>query len=225
MIIAAASALIEGHLRENVKIEIVDGVILTVNATGTPDQSFDGTLIPGFVDIHCHGGGGHYFSAQSAGDIQRAIDTHRAHGTTTMLASLVSEPIESLKEQIKRLLPFVHDGSIAGIHLEGPYLSPHKCGAHDPSLLRDPLPSEIQELLDIADGAISMVTLAPELPHAIQAIELLVENGVVVALGHSNADADTAQKAFAAGASVITHFYNALPRIDHKIQASRWKLC
>jgi N-acetylglucosamine-6-phosphate deacetylase len=133
-----------------------------------------------------------------------------------MLASLVSEPIDSLKEQIKRLLPFVHSGAIAGIHLEGPYLSPHKCGAHDPALLRDPVPSELQELLDAADGAISMVTLAPELPHGIEAIEFLVENGVVAALGHSSADAEVTKQAVAAGASVITHFYNGLPKIDHK---------
>ena len=216
MIIEAKQALIDGELRDDVKIEIVDGVILTVNATGTPDQIIDGTLIPGFVDIHCHGGGGHYFSAKNPEDIQKVIDIHLANGTTTMLASLVSEPIEALKEQIKRLLPFVHSGAIAGIHLEGPYLSPHKCGAHDPALLRDPVPAELQELLDVADGAISMVTLAPELPHGIAAIEFLVGNGVVAALGHSDADAEVTKKAIAAGASVITHFYNGLPKIDHK---------
>jgi N-acetylglucosamine-6-phosphate deacetylase len=216
MIIESKSALIDGELRENVKIEVVDGVILTVNATGTPDQNIDGTLIPGFVDIHCHGGGGRYFSAQNPDDIQKVIDTHRAHGTTTMLASLVSEPINALKEQIKNLVPYVQGGAIAGIHLEGPYLSPHKCGAHDPALLRDPIPAELQELLDVADGAISMVTLAPELPHGIAAIEFLVENGIVVALGHSNADAEITKKAIDAGATVVTHFYNGLPRIDHK---------
>ena len=216
MIIEAKSALIDGEIRDNVKIEVVDGVIVTVNADGNPDRAVDGTLIPGFVDIHCHGGGGHYFSAKNSEDIQKVIDTHRANGTTTMLASLVSEPIEALKEQIKRLLPFVQSGAIAGIHLEGPYLSPHKCGAHDPALLRDPVPSELQELLDVADGAISMVTLAPELPHGIEAVEFLVENGIVAALGHSDADAEITKAAIAAGASVITHFYNGLPKIDHK---------
>jgi N-acetylglucosamine-6-phosphate deacetylase len=216
VIIGAKQALINGEIRDDVLIEVVDGVILTVNATETPELSIDGTLIPGFVDIHCHGGGGHYFSAKNSEDIQKVIDTHRAHGTTTMLASLVSEPIHSLKEQIKRLLPFVHCGAIAGIHLEGPYLSPQKCGAHDPALLRDPVPSELQELLDVAEGAISMVTLAPELPHGIAATEFLVENGIVVAMGHSNADAEITKKAIDAGATVVTHFYNGLPRIDHK---------
>ena len=216
MIIEAKSAVINREIRNDVKIEVIDGVITSLEAVGTPDRIIDGTLIPGFVDIHCHGGAGHYFGSKNEAEIQKVIDIHRANGTTTMLASLVTEPLDALKEQIKRLLPFVQSGAIAGIHLEGPYLSPHKCGAHDPALLRDPVPSELQELLDVADGAISMVTLAPELPHGLEAIEYLVDRGVVAALGHSNADAETAKKAFAAGATVITHFYNGLPKIDHK---------
>ncbi len=216
MIIHAKAALIDGELCNDVKLEVVDGVITSLDVKGPIDQVVDGTLIPGFVDIHCHGGAGHYFSAKEPADIQKVIDIHRENGTTTMFASLVTEPLDALKTQIAGLLPFVKSGEIAGIHLEGPYLSPHKCGAHDPALLRDPLPSELQELLDFADGAISMVTLAPELPHGIEAVEFLVDNGVVAALGHTNANAEVAEKAIAAGASVITHFYNALPAIDHK---------
>ena len=215
MKINSAAALIAGEIVEDVGIHIEDGRITEItSAYESADQIYKGLLLPGFVDIHCHGGAGYYFSAKSAAEIQKVIDIHRAHGTTTMLASLVSEPIASLKEQIKRLLPFVQSGALAGIHLEGPYLSPDKCGAHDPTLLRDPVPSELQELLDIADGAISMVTLAPELPHGIAAIEFLVEHGIVAALGHSNADAEVTQRAVAAGASVVTHFYNGLPKID-----------
>jgi len=216
MIIHAKAAIIDGELCNNVKLEVIDGVITSLDVKGPADLIVEGTLIPGFVDIHCHGGAGHYFSAKNSSDIQKVIDVHRENGSTTMLASLVSEPLESLKEQILRLLPFVQSGVLAGIHLEGPYLSPHKCGAHDPALLRDPVISELKELLDVGDGAISMVTLAPELPHGIEAVEFLVDNGVVVALGHTNADAEVANKAIAAGASVVTHFYNALPTIDHK---------
>lgn len=217
MIIEAKAALIEGELHSDVKIEILEGVITAIGLDGKSDKSIDGTLLPGFVDIHCHGGAGHYFSAKSTQDIQKVIDIHRANGTTTMLASLVTEPIAALKEQIVRLLPFVQSGAIAGIHLEGPYLSPDKCGAHDPALLRDPVSAELQELLDVADGAISMVTIAPELPHGIEAIEFLVERGIIAALGHSNADAETTKRAVAAGASVVTHFYNGLPKLDSKV--------
>ncbi len=216
MIIEAQSILIDGEIQKNVKLEVVEGTITTLTASGGADLVVSGTLIPGFVDIHCHGGAGHYYGSKNPNEIQKVIDIHRANGTTTTLASLVTEPLDVLKAQIQRLLPFVQSGDIAGIHLEGPYLSPHKCGAHDPALLRDPVPSELQELLDVADGAISMVTLAPELPHGIEAIEFLVERGVVAAIGHSNADAQIAQRAIQAGAAVITHFYNGLPPIDHK---------
>ena len=215
MIIHAKQALISGELVTDVKIEVTDGLITSLEAQGSVDLEIAGTLIPGFVDMHCHGGGGSYFSAKNVEDIQKVIDTHKKNGTTTTIASLVSEPLDQLKEQIKRLLPFVKSGKIAGIHLEGPYLSPGQCGAHDPALLRDPIIPELQELLDVADGSISMVTLAPELPHGLEATEFLVDNGVVVAIGHSDADAEVTKKALAAGASVITHFYNAIPRIDH----------
>ena len=215
MKINSSSALIDGEIVGDVGLEVHEGVITEITSSHEdPDIQINGVLLPGFVDIHCHGGAGFYFGSKKLEEIQQVINIHRAHGTTTMLASLVSEPIEKLKQQVVQLLPFVRSGAIAGIHLEGPYLSHEKCGAHDPALLRDPVTSELQELLDIADGAISMVTLAPELEHGIEAIDFLVDHGVVVALGHSNADAATAKRAIDAGASLVTHFYNGLPRLD-----------
>ncbi len=214
MIIQARSAVIDGAIRENIWLEIAAGRIASING-GTvenPNQITTGTLIPGFVDMHCHGGGGKYFSAQTPGEIEQAISTHRIHGTTTSLASLVSEPIEDLKAQIQRLRPFVDNGDLAGIHLEGPYLSSARCGAHDPKLLRSPKISELQELLDIAGGSIRMLTLAPELDGAMAAIKFLTANGVVVAIGHSNADYETGVRAIDAGATVITHLHNAMPK-------------
>lgn len=173
-------------------------------------------MTTGFTDIHCHGGGGYSFSDPNPENIQKVIDTHRAHGTTTQVASLVTEPIEKLKIQIKNLLPFVDSGSLAGIHLEGPYLSPAKCGAHDPRLLRQPKIDEIASLIDVAQGKISMVTIAPELPGAIEAIRFLTEQKVTVAIGHSDATYDQARSAIDAGATVVTHMFNALPALDHR---------
>lgn len=89
---------------------------------------------------------------------------HRLHGTTTQIAILVTESLEVLKSQIRNLIPFALDGSIAGIHLEGPYLSSAKCGAHDPILLRGPKIDELKNLIDVGQGHIRMVTIAPELP-------------------------------------------------------------
>lgn len=217
-IIQAKSAVIGGKLLQDTWLEVSDGIITSINAgvhEGVTDRVVNGVLVPGFVDMHCHGGGGKYFSDEEDSGIQMVIDTHREHGTTSMLASLVTEPIPALKSQIERLVPFVENGSIAGIHLEGPYLSRARCGAHEPSLLRTPSLEELKQLLDAGDGHIKMITLAPELPQGIEAVAYLVEQGVVVALGHSDADFATAVHAMDAGASVITHFYNGLPLLDH----------
>ena len=175
MIIQAHSAVIAGALVGDTWVEVSENFIRSVNkgVHPSPNQIIDGTLIPGFVDIHCHGGGGKYFSALSDGEIQSVIQTHRGHGTTSLLASLVSEPIETLKEQIIRLKPLYERGQILGIHLEGPYLSHARCGAHDPQLLVTPDLAEIKELLELADGAIKMITIAPELPGAVEAIKFL----------------------------------------------------
>jgi N-acetylglucosamine-6-phosphate deacetylase len=170
----------------------------------------------GFTDIHCHGGGGFSFSDPDPENIQRAIEVHRAHGTTTQVASLVTEPIEKLKSQIRKLLPFVDSGALAGIHLEGPYLSEAKCGAHDPRLLRLPEIAEIGSLLEVADGKIKMVTIAPELPGAVTAIRFLKNHGITVAIGHSIATYEEAEAAIDAGATVVTHMFNALPALDHR---------
>ena len=108
MIIQSNSAVIDARLVGQTWIEVSDNVILSINrgAHPTPDQIIDGTLIPGFVDIHCHGGGGKYFSALTPGEIHSVIETHRGHGTTSLFASLVSESLETLKEQIQQLKPF-----------------------------------------------------------------------------------------------------------------------
>lgn len=217
-IIQAKTAVIDGHLRQDIWLETRDGIITSINdgiSPGMADKRVEGTLVPGFIDMHCHGGGGKYFSAEEDSDIQKVIDLHAMHGTTSMLASLVTEPIPALKKQIGKLVPFAENGAICGIHLEGPYLSPVHCGAHEPSLLRVPTIPELAELLDIGAGHIKMVTIAPELPNAIDVIGFLVSQGVVAALGHSNSDFETTKRAIDAGASTTTHFYNGLPTIDH----------
>ncbi len=173
-------------------------------------------MISGFTDIHSHGGGGYSFSDQRPENIALALAMHREHGTATQIASLVTEPIEVLKAQIKNLLPFVADKSIAGIHLEGPYLSSAKCGAHDPKLLREPKLDEIKELIEVGEGHIRMVTIAPELFGAVEVIKFLTSMGVTVALGHSNASEAEALRGIDSGATVVTHMFNGLPGLDHR---------
>ena len=214
MHIHGASAVIDGQLKEQSCIKSNAGLITSISfdCTETPDSFHSGTLIPGFVDIHSHGGAGFYFSDLSPENVAAARNTHLTHGTTTHIASLVTEPIGVLEEQILRLLPMVNAGVFEGIHLEGPYLSHARCGAHEPSLLRSPAIDELSALIDAGQGSISMVTLAPELDGGIEAVEYLTSRGVTVALGHSQADAATTNAAFAAGAKLITHFSNGMSK-------------
>ena len=215
MIIAAARAVIDGKDRSEIWIDIRDGFIHEIGDGTHPsaERKFTGTLIPGFVDIHCHGGGGYYFSNLNPDQITGAINIHRRAGTTTQFASLVTADLDLLKVQIEALIPFVQSGDLAGIHLEGPYLSRTKCGAHAPELLRSPHLSEIKSLIEWGQGTIAMVTIAPELEGALESIAWLASQGIVAAIGHSDADADTARAAIDAGAKIVTHFTNAMAKM------------
>ncbi len=173
-------------------------------------------MVPGFVDIHVHGGGGASFIDGNAQDVARAAEFHLRHGTTTMLASLVTAAPAQLIAAVDTLAEATRLGTVAGIHLEGPWLSPARCGAHDHTQLRVPDPAEIGALLAAADGTIRMVTLAPELPGTDEAIRRFLDTGVVVAVGHTDATYERTKEAVALGATVATHLFNAMPPLDHR---------
>ena len=216
MIIQAKQAVVDGSLVSDLWIETSNGIIASVNS-GThekPDKLVDGVLIPGFIDIHCHGGGGHYFSAVSPDAIAVAIDAHKKTGTTSLVASLVTENIADLKAQIQRLVPFYTRGEIVGIHLEGPFLSHARCGAHEPTLLIDPTVPLLQDLIAVGQGSIKMVTIAPELQGAQEAIKYLASVGVFAAIGHTEGTFQDASLATDNGASIVTHFLNAMNKED-----------
>jgi len=163
-----------------------------------------------YTDIHCHGGGGHAFGDTVDGTLA-ALAAHRAHGTSRVICSLVSEPRErtaSAMSVIREAMAI--DAGILGVHLEGPFLAPERKGAHDPAALAIPTPDVVEALLEAADGIIRQITIAPELPHALDAISRFVEAGVVVAVGHTQADATVARAAFDRGATLITHAFNAM---------------
>lgn len=199
-------------------IEVVDGVITGVGA-GRPARAADRdlgavTVVPGFVDTHVHGGGGGSFSV--AEQTETAVSLHRRHGTTTLVASLVTEAPDDLLRQVGDLAEQVRDGLIAGIHLEGPWLAAERCGAHDPALLRDPAPAELAAVFQAGGGTIRMVTLAPERTGALAAIRTVVDAGAVAAVGHTEATYAQTRAAIDAGASVGTHLFNAMRPIHHR---------
>lgn len=174
------------------------------------------TLVPGFVDQHCHGGGRSSFCTTDGAEAFRAAQLHLAHGTTSIMASLVTATHDDLVAQIEALAPLVDQDVIFGIHLEGPWISPVYPGAHDPKLLRNPSRDEVGQLLAQAGGRIRMVTIAPELPHAIAAIHQIVRSGAIAAIGHTNADFEETRRAIDAGARVGTHLTNAMRPMQHR---------
>ena len=182
---------------------------------GTPDLE-PGYLAPGFVDVHCHGGGGAAFATTDPGQALLAAQFHGAHGSAHVMASLVTASMDELEAQVRALVPLAREGSIAGIHLEGPWLSPEHAGAHDPELLARPRTEDVDRLLTAAEGHLRMVTLAPELPGSPAAIERLVSRGVTVAVGHTDVDEDGLRAAVTAGARVVTHLGNAMRPIHHR---------
>ncbi len=198
---------------------VVDGDVIEEVGFGEPPDlpSADcmaWTIMPGFVDQHCHGGGG--FDVGTDDQAARLVAAaHAEHGTTTLIASLVTAAPGALEDRVRALVPLVDEGVVAGIHLEGPWLSPAQCGAHDASLLRAPDAAEIETLLAAGAGRIRMATIAPELPGALTAIGRFVEAGVVVAIGHTDADFDLTCRAIDAGATVATHLLNRMPGL-HK---------
>lgn len=173
-------------------------------------------LVPGFIDLHGHGGGGHAFD-DGPEEILAGLAVHRAHGTTRSVISLVANPVATLRSSLESIAELTDaDPLILGSHLEGPYLAPERRGAHNPDFLRDPLPYDVEELLEAARGTLRQITIAPELPGALEAIDVLVEAGVVVAIGHTEATFEQAREAFDRGARLVTHAFNAIPGIHHR---------
>lgn len=216
-LVRAGTTVIDGQICRPGWVRTAGSQILDCGAgepPGTPDADFpDCVMVPGFVDMHVHGGGGASFTD---GAVTPAAEFHRSHGTTTMLASLVTAAPAELLSAVGALAEAARAGAIAGIHLEGPWLSQARCGAHDHHLMRTPDLTEIDAVLDAADGTVRMVTLAPELPGSEAAIRRFVDAGVVVAVGHTDATYDQTRHAIAVGATVGTHLFNAMPALHHR---------
>lgn len=173
-------------------------------------------LVPGFIDLHTHGGGGFSFD-NGPEAIAAALATHRAHGTTRTLLSLVASPLAQVRETLGIIAELAAtDPLVLGSHLEGPFLAEGRRGAHNPDFLREPRPAIVEDLLKAGRGTIRQVTMAPELPGAMEAIDVLVEQGITVAVGHTEASFELTQEAFDRGARLLTHAFNAMPGIHHR---------
>lgn len=192
------------------------GVPGTTQGDGETFDLGDAYVLPGFVDMHCHGGGGAAFTTGDEAEARTVAAFHLAHGTTTMLASLVTAPVETLVKHAAALGGLAAEGVVAGVHFEGPFLSAARCGAQDPAHLRAPDPDAFARMVDAAGGHARMMTIAPELPGATDLVARAVAAGVVAAVGHTDATYDETRAAIDAGASVATHLFNGMRPVHHR---------
>ena len=173
-------------------------------------------VLPGFVDMHVHGGGGTSFTEGTAEQARQAAEFHRRHGSTSLVASLVTAPVAALEARSAMLAGLADEGVIAGIHLEGPFLAPARRGAQDPRHMLAPDVAVFERLHAAARGHLRVITLAPELPGSAAVIKAAAGSGVTVAIGHTDATAGVAAAAIDAGASHATHLFNGMRPPHHR---------
>jgi N-acetylglucosamine-6-phosphate deacetylase len=204
----------------------VSGAVITGVGTGPPPPDEQpvhlggGWLLPGYIDLHVHGGGGYDFAA-GPDELASAVAFHRAHGTTRTLVSLVTAPVTRMCEQLRWIAALAEagpqpGGHVVGAHLEGPFLSHARCGAQHPEHLLEPDPQTLAELLKAGQGWVRAVTLAPELPGGLDLVDRLVDEGVVAAVGHTDARYAEALAGFARGATLLTHAFNGMRPLHHR---------
>jgi N-acetylglucosamine-6-phosphate deacetylase len=186
-----------------------------------PVVDLDGAwLLPGYIDLHVHGGGGHSVATSPAA-MDAAVAFHRSMGTTATLVSLVTASVEELVVQagwaaaLTRRGPTPR-GCVLGSHLEGPFLSPHRRGAQNADHMIEPDPETLERLITAGEGELRVMTLAPELAGALALIRRLREHGIVAAIGHSDASYEQAKAAIQAGAGHATHLFNGMAPLHHR---------
>ncbi|WP_346010075.1 hypothetical protein [Arthrobacter sp. Alg241-R88] len=185
-------------------------------------------LLPGLVDLHCHGAAGGDFPGGDLPSARSAEDFLHASGTTTLLASLVTAPREDLLRVAETLRILSEEGLVAGIHAEGPFLSQARCGAQDPRVLLEPDLHLLRDLVESSGGYLRTMTYAPELPGAAALVKSMVDLGVTPSLGHTNADAPTTATFLTQAANLlasalgsnarptVTHLFNGMPSLHHR---------
>ncbi|GEP47854.1 N-acetylglucosamine-6-phosphate deacetylase [Microbacterium saccharophilum] len=223
-ILHSARLIDDGAVTDDAWVAFSDGVVTQAGVgdtwrdlpAGDVVDAAGAYLAPGFIDLHGHGAGGATFDdGPDAIATGRAV--HRAHGTTRAVISLVTASVDDLAARAAMVADLAEqDATILGSHLEGPFLSVLHKGAHTVELLRDPDPASVDRLIDAGRGTIRQITLAPELPGGLAAVARLVDAGIAVAVGHTDATAEQAAAAFDAGATLLTHAFNTMRGIHHR---------
>jgi N-acetylglucosamine-6-phosphate deacetylase len=215
MILTNARLILPDGIRDGLEVVAAEGKITAVREQThpRPKEVIDlhgNYLAPGFVDLHVHGALGRD-SMEASTDAFRAIcDFHASGGTTSLLLTTATAPMDKLVEVLDAIRECrSSDDAIAGVHVEGPFISKAKCGAQRAEFIQDPSRTAVQQLLEHAD-MIKRVTIAPELPGALEAIEEFREHGISVSGGHSDAWDEEAQAGFDRGMRSVTHTFNCM---------------
>jgi N-acetylglucosamine-6-phosphate deacetylase len=204
------AAIIEGQLLRG-DVEIADG---RIDSVGLAPTRGGGIAAPGFVDLQVNGFGGVDFGTADAAGYRTAGEALLETGVTAYQPTLITATEENLVAALGEVPAQTGGPQMLGVHLEGPFLSPNRLGAHPAHLRRDPDRALLERLL--AAGPVGYVTLAPELDGALDLVDLLHERGVVVSCGHSDATAEQAAAAFDRGVGTVTHLFNAMRPLGHR---------
>jgi len=223
MIIQNAKIILKNRILTNGYIETKEGIISSIGEGkyfGPDNNVIDAKgniLMPGFIDIHTHGALGIDFMDANIEDIKRISEQFYKEGITTFLLTTLTSSKEALLkvcQTVKEAINIVP--SLGGIHLEGPFICSKYKGAQNEEYIRKPTNEEVDELISTSNNNIRLITMAAESENALEVIPHLVEKGVTVSIGHSNATFDEAMKAFSIGASNITHAHNAMSGYHHR---------
>ncbi len=207
MRLGVSAALVEGELLPG-DVEVASGVVTGLGLERVPGAA--GIACPGFVDLHVNGFAGVDLQTADADGFRRAGEALLRGGVTAYRPTFVTAPEEQLVASLRSLPGRTTAARVIGAHLEGPFIAASRLGAHDPAGRRDPDLALLERLL--AAGPVRQVTLAPELPGALELIDALCARGVTVACGHSDATPEQARRAFDRGARTVTHLFNAMPK-------------
>lgn len=215
--------MIDGFLQlENGIITELSGEPAPKNAGFHPELP---TIVPGFIDLHNHGGNGGAFPTGTQDQARNAAQYHREHGTTVMLASMVSAPADALAAQVENLIPLCEEGLLCGIHLEGPFINACRCGAQNPDFIFPGNPTDLAQVIHAGKGWIKSITVAPETDNLSELLDLCAAHHIIASFGHTDADFDTTTSAIALAKEknvtvTATHLFNAMPPLHHRAPGS-----
>jgi N-acetylglucosamine-6-phosphate deacetylase len=200
------------------------GRIAAIDSSSKTSSDFtfpDHLIVPGFIDLHVHGGGGSDFMDGTVEAVRTVARTHAKHGTTALLATTLTATREDIDRSIKAILEVINnpgpdEASIEGIHLEGPYICSKRRGAQPEAPIREPSTDELDHWRRLSGNRIRQITMAPEIPDALPFMRQAAAAGINVSIGHTDASCLEAAAAIYAGASQGTHLFNAMTQLGHR---------